>query len=64
MLLGAASRYNNSLSPEREELEADVLFRRLTGKCKITGESPSFSGSDNGDFRLLGYDVGSLEEVK
>lgn len=64
VLLGAASRYNKSLRPEREEREADVLSSRLTGKCKITGESASFPGGENDDFRLLGCDVGSLEEVK
>lgn len=64
MLLCAASRYNTSLSPEREEREADVLLHRLTGKCKITGDSASFPGGDNDDFRLVGCDVGSLEEVK
>jgi hypothetical protein len=65
VLLGAAFRYNTSLSPEREERETDVvLFRRLTGKCKITGDSASFPGGENDDFRLLGCDVGSLGEVK
>jgi hypothetical protein len=35
MLLGAASRYNTSLNPEKEESEADVVVsHRLTGKCK------------------------------
>lgn len=64
MLPGAASRYNKSLSPEREEREADVLSYRLTGKCKITDESATFAGCNNEDFRLLGCDVGSLEEAK
>jgi hypothetical protein len=64
MLLDSASKYNTSLSPERDESEADVLFHRLTGKCKITGHSASFSGGENDDFRLGGYDVYSLREVK
>jgi hypothetical protein len=62
MLLGA---YSTSISPESEECGVDfvlVLSHELTGKCKITGDNASFPGGDNDDFRLLGYDVGSLEK--
>jgi hypothetical protein len=65
MLLSAASRYRTSLSPEREERETDVLLsHRLTGRCKMIGDSARFPGGDNDDFRLLGCDVVNLEEVK